>query len=90
MKLKYITLTGADEKTNISDLVDISKEFPFVEWAFLFSHNSGKPRYPSYGWMLEAISELKDTNLAIHLCGSACSEVLHEALILKIFVKNIQ
>lgn len=79
MKLKYVTLTGADEKTNISELKELSKEFPFVEWAFLLSNDgkSDRPRYPSLGWIAYAISELNLCNVSIHLCGSIVSEYVY-------------
>jgi hypothetical protein len=81
MKLKYVTLTGADEKTNIKDLAELSKEYPFVEWAFLLSNSTGRPRYPSLGWISAAIYQLplSGSNVAIHLCGSLASEVFYGA-----------
>lgn len=32
MKLKHITFTGIDAKTDIQDLIDIQHEFPIVEF----------------------------------------------------------
>lgn len=79
MKLQYVTLTGADEKTNISDLKEISKEYPFVEWAFLLSSDgkSDRARYPSLGWIANAVAELENSNIAIHLWGSIVGEYLY-------------
>ena len=80
MKLKYVTLTGADENTSLSDLKELSREFPFVEWAFLLSNDgkSDRPRYPSLGWIANTISELNGSHIAIHLCGSVVPEYLYQ------------
>ena len=37
MSLKYCTFTGVDENTNLSKLIEISKDFPFVEWGILYT-----------------------------------------------------
>jgi len=34
MKLRHITFTGADDNTNLSEILDISKKYPFIEWGF--------------------------------------------------------
>lgn len=79
MNLKYVTLTGADENTNVDDLVKLSNNHPKVEWAFLHSINGNatKPRYPSLGWIANAIAQLEDHNIAIHICGSLVNEYVY-------------
>ena len=37
MTLNRVTITGADDFTEPKDLVELSEEFPFVEWAILLS-----------------------------------------------------
>jgi len=72
MHLKTCTITGADNNTNIDDLIRLSEKFPFVEWGILmYDRKCGVPRYPSYGWIdnLLKITERYDMNLALHLCG---------------------
>jgi phosphoribosylanthranilate isomerase len=73
MKLKFVTLTGADNSVRPADLRMTSERYPFVEWAILFSKSkSGVPRYPSYDWVLDFAREVFDfdfMNSAAHLCG---------------------
>ena len=70
MKLKQITFTGLDEKTNVEDLKKIQEEFPIVEFGVLMSKNwkTNGNRYPDP----ETISRFTDQglNLSAHLCGS--------------------
>ena len=79
MKIKYVTLTGADDQIDPKDLGELSKEFPFVEWAILFSQSkAGVPRYPSYDWVkkLFKTQESYRMNLAAHLCGKWVDDVI--------------
>lgn len=69
MRLRYVTLTGADDKNNWQAMQALSDKYPFVEWAILFSQSkAGVPRYPSYDWALDVADNLRG-NLAAHLCG---------------------
>lgn len=79
MKLDRVTITGADDSTNPDALINLSKEFPFVEWGILFSvSHQGEPRYPSEAWMGKLLSAVdrqvlgEDDSMmkfAAHLCG---------------------
>lgn len=72
MNLDRVTITGADDSVEPIDLFDIAKEFPFVEWAILFSGSrSGMPRYPSRAWIEKMVPAARRRLLAIsaHLCG---------------------
>lgn len=78
MKLKYVTLTGADDKTNPETLGDLSARYPFVEWAILFSQSKASvPRYPDYSWVLHLVEcqSRKPMNLSAHLCGKWVDDV---------------
>lgn len=69
MKIAYVTLTGADDKTPIDGLLDVSAEFPFVEWGILFSPSrQGSSGYPSWRW-LDHLCVFGHLHLAAHLCG---------------------
>lgn len=81
MKLKYVTLTGADDSVNPEDLLKLSKVYPFVEWAILFSQSkAGVARYPSLNWVeklcdLQLSLDVKDRmKLSAHLCGKWVEE----------------
>ena len=75
MKLHTVTITGADESTNINDLLEISSQFPFVEWGILFSPKQMEgafPRNPSFKWIMDHIVPLKEKGLKLsaHICGA--------------------
>lgn len=77
--LNRVTLTGADDSIYLAALVDLSDEFPFVEWGILVSQSQmGRPRFPSLGW----ISQLNDVLTAhpsmivsLHVCGRWVREI---------------
>jgi phosphoribosylanthranilate isomerase len=48
-----VTITGADDGVDPIDLINLSGEFPFVEWGILASTSRrATPRYPSDRWLL--------------------------------------
>ena len=82
MKIKYVTLTGADDNTSIEEMLKLSEKYPFVEWGILFSRaKSGVERYPSDDWVRE-LSKSKEmrTNLSAHLCGGYVRDVFKGVL----------
>lgn len=79
MKLRYVTLTGADDGVDPKSLVDLSKRYPYVEWAILFSQSkSGStPRYPSLDWVDRLLDVVNpEVNLSAHLCGKWVEDAL--------------
>ncbi len=81
MKLTRVTITGADDGTDIKDLIEISKKYPFVEWGILFSPTrnlENQPRYPSHNWIREFLHYTANTkiNKSAHLCGGYTSDFL--------------
>lgn len=88
--IKTVTITGADDSVTPQDIATLSMDFPFVEWAILFSKSqkSGR-RFPSMAWVKELI-ELKQMfphqiKLSMHLCGEYVREFLKGDVS---FVKN--
>jgi len=64
-----ITLTGADERTNLDDLVRLVGRNQNVEIGLLYSANTeGRNRYPSLEWLAQASAALSG-RCAIHVCG---------------------
>lgn len=52
-------MTGADDATDIDELLKLSDQFPFVEWGILFSQSSAsKPKYPTKEWLYK-LAEVK-------------------------------
>lgn len=70
--LNKVTITGADDNTNVSDMVTLSKAFPFVEWGILVSEKrQGAPRFPSRGWIsfFAGQAAIHGMNVSTHICG---------------------
>lgn len=87
MKLRYVTITGADDSVDPQNLKEISARFPFVEWAILLSStkatetSTGSPRYPSNAWLQKLVTTqfnnpAIEMNLAAHLCGRTMREFM--------------
>lgn len=83
MKLRYITFTGPDDRTNPDEMVQISKEFPQVEWGILLSPSQatwerGSPRFPSHDWLTWTRLAFHRTpaNFAGHLCGGYLRDLI--------------
>ena len=75
-KLKHITFTGIDWKTDINELYEIQKQYPYVEWGVLVSKNwqTNGNRYfnPNF------LDSLDNTlNLSAHMCGSIAREAVN-------------
>ncbi len=72
MQLKYCSLTGADDATNIDDLNALAADFPFVEMAILLMPSrAGQPRFPTAQWIKNFAAQYKGEHRAMHLCGEA-------------------
>lgn len=72
--LTHCTLTGVDQpcKGRLDEIISLSKEFPFVEWGFLFSpkHQGTPGRYPSVDFIKSAFKTLPpNVRVALHVCG---------------------
>ena len=76
MHIDRVTLTGIDDFTDTSRLVELSTRFPFVEFGVLFSSVTGRARYPHP----EKISEFTEKlgSLSAHFCGWYPREVLEK------------
>lgn len=70
MKLKLVTITGADDSIAPEALLGLKEQFPFVEWGLLLSEShEGSPRYPSLAWLQSLSRHAAQLQLAGHLCG---------------------
>lgn len=68
--INTITLTGADENTSLDALLHLVSAYPTVELGLLYTETpEGRPRYPSFKWLLETARALSG-HVAIHVCGS--------------------
>lgn len=72
MKLRCVSITGADDGVTIADLSRMAGQYPFVEWAILFMPEmAGQARAPSPGWIRNFVATYRGRHMAMHLCGSA-------------------
>lgn len=77
-----VTMTGADDSINPRALIELSAEFPFVEWGILFSQSSiGTPRYPSREWIEDYSNVAGDNDFqsSAHLCGKWVRDIVLNA-----------
>jgi hypothetical protein len=81
--LERVTITGADDGTQIEDMMALSTEFPFVEWGILVSRSQeGSSRFPSREWIkdLTATSRAVSMNISTHVCGRWVREMFTGSL----------
>lgn len=70
MDLHLVSLTGADDAVDPAALLELSHQFPLVEWAILSSQQrAGESRYPSEEWVARFHATCPGVRKAIHLCG---------------------
>jgi hypothetical protein len=77
MIIDKVTITGADDRINYNDLLNLQEDFPFVEWGILFSESKeGTNRYPSSEHRSKQF--IGDLNLSAHFCGWWARQVIEE------------
>jgi len=83
-----VTVTGADDSVNVSDLYNISQEYPFVEWGILLSrsrmskqsHAGQGTRFPSEPWLRELAETYNNNSLNMNFSGHFCGGWMREIL----------
>ena len=80
MKLMKITVTGADDSTQIPDILRFTALYPRIEFGILVTSpwsSKGFGRYPSFPW-IERLAQYIDAdnrhNFSLHLCGKYVDE----------------
>lgn len=79
MRLDRVTFTGADDSILPTELVPLSRRYPFAEWGILVSARQvHTPRFPSYRWMaaLRDVAAIEKMNLSLHVCGRWVRQLL--------------
>jgi hypothetical protein len=70
MIIDRVTITGADDSTDIQWMLQMQEKYPFVEWGILVSARSmGAPRFPSLDWIRRLLSNGSLLQLSTHVCG---------------------
>lgn len=82
MNLRYVTFTGADDKTSIVRMVDLSERYKFIEWGILIGSGAGG-RFPGIGWVSRLLYEITAHHAPLktswHFCGE-CLRSLQESM----------
>lgn len=81
MFLRYCTITGVDEKTDIEKLYHLTEKYPFVEWGFLYSPSKEgtHPRYPTSDFINHVVvEELMEENTSLHICGKGIENIVFD------------
>lgn len=78
--LRYVTLTGAGEASDVQAMKALSESHPLVEWGVLYSpKEAGRDnRYPTLDW-LESFAQTAgraDMSIALHVCGAGVRTML--------------
>jgi len=92
MNLKHMTVTGADDDTNVYGMLELSKDYSFIEWGILFPL-VGASRFPSVKWLeeLKGVFKNKATSFAAHLCADDLDNALQNTSKLDLkFFRRIQ
>jgi len=83
MILDRVTITGADDRTDPTELARLSQRYPFVEWGVLIVEGeAGAPRHPSPQWRQRlaeiAAGATPGLRLSAHLEGSLSRRAMIE------------
>ena len=71
MKIKHVTVTGADDRTSIRRLLALSQDHPSIEWGILVSRDmGGQKRFPSIEWITSFLESCSSHATSLHICGS--------------------
>lgn len=76
MKLTRVTITGVDDKVDHFAVLELFKQFPFLELGILYSYDRvGTPRYPSDAWRQQLFA-FDESRFSMHLCGQASRDAM--------------
>ncbi len=75
--ISLVTVTGADDTVSPSELVELQRRYPFVEFGILLSlGQSGMARFPSRHWLDKLTEVAGELRLSGHLCGQYVRDFL--------------
>lgn len=85
MKLKYITCSGANEHTNIDELLALAKEYPMMEIGIQVSDKKITDNPARFDWIMalqEKVAAQKlAPNIALHVNGNWVQQFANRAMI---------
>lgn len=85
--LKQVTITGADDKVRIPDLLELHRKYPFLELGILVGTMQGIARFPTTEWIQELVRARADINLklSLHVCGGPLREIVEQGSLNRLF-----
>lgn len=72
---RFITFTGADDQTNLDDMVLLSYRYPLEFGILISTKKMGKARYPSMKFFEKLSTRQTHLNLSLHVCGDLSEEI---------------
>lgn len=74
MPLTRVTITGADNSTNVDSLLDVAWYYPFAELGILFGKEEklGTARFPTHAWIKNLITDIGESFGDFQLSGHLC------------------
>jgi len=89
-----VTITGADDRTSVREMVGLSIAHPFLEWGVLVSRTrEGQPRFPSAPWRMalaRAKQQFTDVRVSVHVCGEWAQQAVRGELTLRAFGRTYE
>lgn len=90
MNLRFISLTGADDRTTVQELETLSEKYPLFECALLiFPEAHSTDRNPTVDWR-KNIYKSSVKNRAIHLCGTSIDQFAAQDKYIMQDINNVQ
>ncbi len=76
MQIDKVTITGADDSTDVQWMLSMQERFPFVEWGLLVSKSQmGRYRFPSLDWLAKLAPHQDKLATSMHVCGKWVREI---------------
>ncbi len=77
MQLRYITCSGANENTNIKELINLANTSNLVEIGIIANSSTMKKGKPQYEWFEQLLNTQESANmkLALHINGDWCTDL---------------
>ena len=90
MNLRFISLTGADDKTTVKELEYLSEKYSLFECAILiFPEAKSSNRNPTAGWR-KHLYKSSVKNKAIHLCGTSINDFAQQKISIMQDIESVQ
>lgn len=77
MRIKTITVTGADDSTTHASMIELADKYPCLEFGILVSRRQmGMTRFPCAAWIKKLKELPANVRLSVHICGQWVTDTL--------------